>query len=189
MPLNGTQLRKVLEQDAAKDLGRKLKSNIAVSPEEAKSKITRAIEAAFPGESRTTEANVDQVAKHIDVVLKIKRPDEEDAPQIDTGKAAKDAMDEIKGRDAKMAQAVRMVFNETANGRSAPGTTGIKHIHVGGNAKMNLLFKGKVVLGVVDGHMDRNMSPSVASEADKVAGRARQTTVDVEVEGNEVRKA
>lgn len=188
MSLNGTQLRKVLEQDAAKDLGRKLKNGIAVSPEEAKSKITRAIEAAFPGESRTTESNVDQVAKHIDVVLKIKRPDEEDAPQIDTGKAAKDALSEIRGRDAKMAQAVRMVFNETAGGRTAPGTTGIKHIHVGGNANLNLLFKGKVVLGIVNGHMDRTMSPSVRSEADTVAGRARQTTVDIEVEGNEVRK-
>lgn len=186
MTLNPGQLSKVLKQDAAKDLGRKIKNGVAVADYEVKAKITKAIDAAFPDEGRATEAHIQQVAEKIDDILKVQKQEEE--TKVDTGKVVKDAWDEVKGRDAKMAQAVRMVITGTARGRTAPGTTGIKHIHVGGNAKLNLLFKDDLVLGIVNGHLDNKMPPTARSEADSVAGRVRQTTVDIQVVGNEVKK-
>ena len=65
-----------------------------------------------------------------------------------------------------------MVFDNTADGRSAPGCTGVNHIHVGGKTK-NLLFdtNTSVVLGIVYGHMDKGMSTLTSNQVSKILNR------------------
>lgn len=84
-------------------------------------------------------------------------------------------LDEVSPPDLKMAQALRTVFKQLSEGRTAPGATNINHIHVGGNAQKNLLFdvggNPWVVLGVVNGHMDKSASPSVKAQESRVCSR------------------
>lgn len=195
MSLTNSQISKVVKHDEVKRLVNTLSApNTAIAPSAAYELIANAIKATL-GEDRATRDNLQQVATGIYRKLDRLPPPppaggaEEEAPS--RGKAAKDALDEIKGKDKKMAQAVRMVIDNTADGRSAPGATGINHIHVGGNARLNLLFhkSSRLVLGVVNDHMDSKMAPATRSEIDRVVGRKTGSKVDIEVDGDTVKKA
>ena len=102
-----------------------------------------------------------------------------------------DAVSEIAGSDAVLAKAVTMVFNQSARGRTAPGTTNVNHIHVGGNAQLNLLFDAVsyTVLGLVNGHMEKNMPSSVRNEADKVTKRFGGKSVAMMIDGDNIMRA
>lgn len=106
------------------------------------------------------------------------------------GLVVKAAVDDLVGKDPDLAGAVRMVFNKTAKGRTAPGTTSVNHIHVGGNAQLNLLFDTVTytVLGLVNGHMEKGMSPTVSNEANRVMQRLGTTTVTLVVEDVTIRR-
>ncbi|MDA1265779.1 MAG: hypothetical protein O2816_11925 [Planctomycetota bacterium] len=107
------------------------------------------------------------------------------------GQVHLEAVAEISGNDKVLAGAVRMVFNRTAKGRSAPGTTNVNHIHVGGNAQLNLLFDSisYTVLGLVNGHMDSKMKTSIRNEADKVAQRFGGQTKTMLIDGDTIQSA
>lgn len=107
------------------------------------------------------------------------------------GQVVTAAVDEMLSGDAVLAGALRMVFNRTAKGRSAPGTTTVNHIHVGGNAQLNLLFDSVsyTVLGLVNGHMEKGMSPKVGNEAARVMKRFGTQTATLVVEGDSIRRA
>jgi hypothetical protein len=157
--------------------------NYAVQQDIIKAKISEAIKSAFP--DRVTDENIRWVAQQVgtpwgNVVTPV---------AFTEGSAYREAVAEIEGTSAVMAQAVKMVFNRTAAGRTAPVTTNINHIHVGGNAQLNLLFDSltATVLGVVNGHMDSTMSPTVSAAAARVARRRGGTTVRVRVTGSEVK--
>lgn len=77
--------------------------------------------------------------------------------------------------------ACRMIFNGTAAGRSAPGTTGVNHIHVGGDGSYNILFtvEDRVVLGFVNGHMDRGSSKTIKNEEARVMSRKGEAPLKV----------
>jgi hypothetical protein len=157
--------------------------NQAVSQSIIKSKIKQAIESAFP--NRATETNIRWVANDIGIFYgQVYKPQ-----SIESGKVHKNAVAEIRGNDKHMAQAVRMIFQGTAKGRTAPGTTGINHIHVGGYGTKNILFdnQNKVVLGVVKGHIQKNMSILVRSQVDKVNKRKGGTTQNMQVVGDVVK--
>lgn len=143
--------------------------------------IEQAIQSAYP--DRATVANINWVAKKIGLTWKIPSQPIE----LCLGRVHQLAVAEIEGHDALMAQAVRMVFNKTANGRSAPGTSGINHIHVGGNGQLNLLFDlaSATVLGVVNGHIDSKTKNALLSSA-KVASRQGGPTVQMQVSDNTI---
>jgi hypothetical protein len=107
------------------------------------------------------------------------------------GRVHTEAMGEIEGHDKVLAKAVTMVFNKSARGRSAPGTTNVNHIHVGGNAQLNLLFDtvSYTVLGLVNGHMDKNMSPSVSNQATKVSQRYAGSSVSMVIDGDNIMRS
>lgn len=104
------------------------------------------------------------------------------------GKVHVAAVPEIEGNDKVLAKAVAMVFNQSARGRTAPGTTNVNHIHVGGNAQLNLLFDAVTytVLGLVNGHMDKNMSPVVANQASTVSGRYGGNSISMIIDGDNI---
>lgn len=81
------------------------------------------------------------------------------------------------GTDSALMAEVKKVFEASAGGRSAPNTS-VKHIHVTGSGKKSLLFDPdkKMVLGVVNGHMEKGMPPTVASQAEKVTARKGGTS-------------
>lgn len=86
------------------------------------------------------------------------------------------AESEIYVNDKKLAQALKMVARGNS-GRSGPKVDGIKeysHIHVGGNAKYNLLFQPakKLVLGTLNFHLDSSNSDSQKKKIKKVAARS-----------------
>ena len=87
-----------------------------------------------------------------------------------------------------LAQAVRMIFGGTAEGRTAPGSTGVNHIHVGGHGTLNILFDtgNKTILGLVHGHMDNEMSDVVKREATKVSKRKGGDSVQMRLQGNTI---
>ena len=96
-----------------------------------------------------------------------------------SGKVHPDAVDEIGRINAAMRSALTAVFSKTLSGRSAPGTTRVNHFHVGGIGTQNLLFyvpaddsQPYVVLGFVEGHMDKSMSATIRQQAKRVDGRA-----------------
>lgn len=117
------------------------------------------------------------------------------AAKVLIGLVHPDALDEVNTGDANMAQSLRMIFGNTATGRTAPGIGGVNYIHVGGNAQENIVFDitgaDYVVLGVVDGHMDGTMSPSVKIMATKVAGRksSKNTAERYKLDGNSLKEA
>jgi len=111
--------------------------------------------------------------------------------KVAEGLVHEDAVSEIEGGNAVMAKAVTMVFNKSAGGRTAPGTTNVNHIHVGGNAQLNLLFDTitYTVLGLVYGHMDKNMTTSIRNQADKVTKRFANRSVAMLVDGDNIMRA
>ncbi len=110
------------------------------------------------------------------------------------GKVHPDAVDEVNTGSKAMGQALRAIFKKTAKGRSAPGTTGVNHIHVGGNAHDNVLFDTTTdpwtVLGTVDGHMDSSAPPTVKSQEKRVMDRqkTKSTAVVYKMEGDGIVK-
>jgi hypothetical protein len=148
-------------------------------------KIEQAIRSAYP--DGATEDNIRWVATEVDTPW----GDAYRAPVQSLGQVHAQAVAEIEGSSPQMAQAVRMVFNNTADGRSAPGTSGINHIHVGGNAQLNLLFDSAngTILGIVNGHMESQMKASLHTEANKVSSRKGGATVKMKVSGNTVSQA
>ena len=83
---------------------------------------------------------------------------------------------EILVKDKKLAQAVGIMARGD-NGRAGPKEKGIdqyNHIHIGGNAKWNLLFdvKTRVILGTIDFHIDKKNSDSEKEKVKAVAGRS-----------------
>jgi hypothetical protein len=158
------------------------KRSIPVSQDTVRLKIKQAIQSAF--QDRGTETNIQWVADKKGIFYgQVPRQ-----TRAATGKVHVDAVAEVRGTDAHMAKAVRMIFQGTAKGRSAPGTTGINHIHVGGYGTKNILFdtRTNVVLGVVDGHMEKGMSSMVRSQASQVNGRKGGNTRAMKVVGNTV---
>lgn len=111
------------------------------------------------------------------------------AVMVDHGMVHPSAVNEIGRLTPGMIQALKMVFNKTATGRSAPGTTNVNHIHVGGNAQENLLFHVApgngpyVVLGVVNGHIDRSAPPAIRALAQTITMRAGQAANQMRVNG------
>jgi hypothetical protein len=151
-----------------------------------RAKIAEAIRAKLSADS-VTESNIRDVANNNTIFY-----GQQNAPAYlrDTvGRVAAAAVSEVEGHDVAMAQALRMIFNRTANGRTAPGTTGINHIHVQGNAQLNILFDATsyVVYGVVNGHMDSGMTSSIRNQADRVGSRKNQPgTVEIKVVGSQI---
>jgi len=92
-----------------------------------------------------------------------------------TVQAVSAAEGELLVNDKKLAQALKMVARGD-KGRSGPAEDGIKkynHIHVGGNAKDNLLFQPgkKLILGTLNFHLDSSNSKSQKAKIKAVAGR------------------
>ena len=87
--------------------------------------------------------------------------------------------DDFIGEGKKMAQALKMALR--GDGRDGPKEEGVaqyKHIHVGGNAKLNLLFRqsNNLVLGVIDFHIESGNNKSQKAKVKKVAGASGSTT-------------
>jgi len=92
-------------------------------------------------------------------------------------------------KDKKMAQALKMVATGI-KGRAGPVEKDIKeynHIHIGGNAKYNLLFQPgkKLVLGTLDFHLDSSCSEAQKKEIKKVAARGGGT-VTLVISGDDI---
>ncbi len=92
-----------------------------------------------------------------------------------TIQAVSAAEGELLVNDKKLAQALKMVARGD-KGRSGPAEDGIKkynHIHVGGNAKDNLLFQPakKLILGTLNFHLDSSNSKSQKAKIKAIAGR------------------
>ncbi|MBC7477131.1 MAG: hypothetical protein H7317_03440 [Pseudorhodobacter sp.] len=92
-------------------------------------------------------------------------------------------------KDKKMAQALKMVASGT-KGRAGPAEKDVKeynHIHIGGNARYNLLFQPgkKLVLGTLDFHLDTSCSDAQKKEIKKVAARSGGT-VTLVISGDEI---
>ncbi len=155
MPLTSSQYAQIQNHVALAWLRHKVHDQKqAVAQDIIKLKITEAINSALAG--RATDDNIRDVARRIDVPYgNVFTP-----PRMAQGLAHPAAVGEIEGTDGAMAATVTMVFNRTAGGRSSPGTSGINHIHVGGNAHQNLLFDAMsyVIYGVVNAHMEGSLS-------------------------------
>lgn len=98
-----------------------------------------------------------------------------DAKKEITVQAVSAAESELLVNDKKLAQALKMVARGD-KGRSGPKEDGIKeynHIHIGGNAKYNLLFQPgkKLVLGTLNFHLDSSNSSSQKNKIKQVAAR------------------
>ena len=101
------------------------------------------------------------------------------------------AENEIVIKDKKLAQALKAVARGD-KGRTGPKDGDLpefNHIHIGGNAKWNLLFnpKNKVVYGTVDFHIDSGMAKSQQEKVKKVAKRSGGK-ITVIVNGDDIRK-
>ena len=83
-----------------------------------------------------------------------------------------------------------MIFGQTAEGRTAPGVTGINHIHVGGSGSLNILFvvSNYTILGLVDGHLDKAMSPTTKQQNARVCNRVGGNTVEMRLQGDKISK-
>ncbi|MFL4470922.1 hypothetical protein ACERZ8_13920 [Tateyamaria armeniaca] len=99
------------------------------------------------------------------------------------------ARKELVGTDAKLAQALVQIAT------GVPGRTGPKdkdvpkfnHIHIGGNAKNNVLFQPntRVVLGIIDFHIEKSNNKQQKEAVKKVAERSGAKTT-LKVEGSKV---
>ncbi|MEN0056788.1 MAG: hypothetical protein AAGC65_24130 [Mucilaginibacter sp.] len=157
-----------------------------LNPSAIKAKLAEAIRMRL-GPASATDSNIQDIAdnngihygRHVSPVYL----------QELSGQVVAGAVSEVQGHDVAMANTLRMIFNRTANGRTAPGTTGVNHIHVGGNAQLNILFDATtyVVYGIVNGHMDAKMSSSIRNQADRVLARRNQLSlVEMRVVGSHV---
>jgi hypothetical protein len=168
-------------------LREKAARNQAIHQDTIKSKISEAIRSVPEFANRVTDDNISWVADQVRTPWgNVYTP-----PAVTSGSAHVAAVTEISGSDPDMAQAVRMVFERTAGGRSAPGTTHVNHIHVGGHGTLNLLFDTTTytVLGIVNGHMDGAMSPAVQNQAQRVTARLGGNTVQMNIQGNTVEQS
>ncbi len=151
MPLTSSQYALIQNHAALAWLRQKVQvQRQAVAQDIIKLKISEAINSALLG--RATDDNIRDVARRIDVPYgSVFTP-----PRMAQGLAHPAAAGEIEGNDAAMAATVTMIFNRTASGRTSPGTSGINHLHVGGNANQNVLFDAAtyVIYGVVNAHME-----------------------------------
>jgi hypothetical protein len=96
-----------------------------------------------------------------------------------TVKAVSGAKAELVGKDKGLAQALTMVARGE-KGRAGPKEEGVKqynHIHVGGNAQVNLLFQpaSKLVLGVLGFHLEKGLDKGKIDKIKKVASRSGST--------------
>ncbi len=107
-------------------------------------------------------------------------------------KVVSGAVSEVLIKDAKMAQALTMVAQGN-KGRAGPkeeGTKEYSHIHIGGNAKENLIFQPgkKLVLGVLNFHLDSENSKSQKEQTKKVASRSG-AVVELKIINKEITRA
>jgi hypothetical protein len=154
MPLTSSQFVQIQSHPALDWLRDKVARNQAVGQDIIKLKITEAINSKLVG--RATEDNIRDVANRIKVPYgNVFVP-----PVIVEGYVHPEAVAEVEGTDSGIAEAAKMIFNGTAGGRTSPGTTGINHIHAGGNAHVNVLFDATtyVIYGVVYEHMEGGLS-------------------------------
>ena len=81
-----------------------------------------------------------------------------------------------------------MIFGQTAEGRTAPGVTGINHIHVGRAGSLNILFVvcNYTILGLVDGHLGKAMSPTTKRLIASVCKLAGGNTVEMRLQGDKI---
>ncbi len=101
------------------------------------------------------------------------------------------AENEIVVQDKKLIQALKMVARGN-NGRSGPIERGVPencHIHVGGNAKYNLMFQPgkKLILGTINFHIDSSNSDSQTKKVIKVAKRGG-SKFTIAIRGDEIVK-
>ena len=92
-----------------------------------------------------------------------------------TIEAVATAKDELIGTDKKLAQALKAVARGD-KGRAGPKDAEIdeyNHIHIGGNAKSNLVFQPakKLILGTLNFHLDSTNNKAEKAKIKKVAGR------------------
>lgn len=92
-----------------------------------------------------------------------------------TIEAVATAKDELIGTDKKLAQALKAVVRGD-KGRAGPKEDDIdeyNHIHIGGNAKSNLVFQPakKLILGILNFHLDSSNNKAEKAKIKKVAGR------------------
>ncbi len=90
--------------------------------------------------------------------------------------AVASAKDELIGTDKKLAQALKAVARGD-KGRAGPKDDDIdeyNHIHIGGNAKSNLVFQPgkKLILGILSFHLDSTNNKAEKAKIKKVAGRS-----------------
>ncbi len=146
-------------------------------------KLTVAIEETFPKQNRTTDGAIEQLATAAGADWgSFYVPD-----MIVVGEAHIDAAPQLKGTDKLLAKALRSVFAGTGGGRSSPDSS-LEHIHIGGVANRNLVFDpaSRVVLGIVDFHMESGMNKGQKKQVENVEGRLGGTTTKLQVRGNTV---
>jgi hypothetical protein len=111
----------------------------------------------------------------VEKTTKMVAKEQADAKNEVTIDAVTAAESELVGTDKKLAQALKAVARGD-KGRAGPKEKGIdeyNHIHIGGNAKSNLLFQPgkKLVLGILSFHLDSGNNDQEKAKIKKVAGR------------------
>jgi len=102
-------------------------------------------------------------------------------------KAYTAARNELIGKDAKVCQALAAVVRGD-KGRTGPKEKDVEqynHIHIGGNANDNLLFKvqSRVVLGRLKFHLEKGLNDGKKKQIKNVAGRSGATIELTAVDG------
>lgn len=154
MGLTAQQFSKIKSHPNLEWLKRQHQLSRAVHQDIIRAKIKQAIESALPNSG--TEENISDVARKIGIFYgNVVKP-----PVVPEGLVHPHAVSELEGTDAGLASAAKMIFQRTATGRTSPGTSGINHIHAGGNAHVNVLFDADtyVIYGVVHEHMEGGLS-------------------------------
>lgn len=119
-------------------------------------------------------------------VSKEKFDDDDEVTEV---KCVSAARSELLGTDAKLAQALIMVATGV-KGRTGPKQKDVpkyNHIHIGGNAKYNLLFQPNngLVLGTIDFHIDKSNNTQ-QQEAVKAVATRSGSKVTLKVSGKKV---
>jgi hypothetical protein len=136
--------------------------------------------------NQLTDANLAWVLAQIGLVLAAPVAPAEVLPTA-IGNAATAGLAELVANDAALGRALRMVFNNTAGGRSSPNNPAINHIHVGGHGNYNLIFNIQtyVALGTVGFHLDRDMNNAQQNAVATVEGRNGGGTTELWVKPND----
>jgi len=113
----------------------------------------------------------------------------DDGDEVTEVQCVSAARSELLGSDAKLAQALIMVATGV-KGRTGPKQKGVpryNHIHIGGNAKYNLLFQPNngLVLGTINFHIDKSNNDQQQEEVKAVATRSGSKTT-LKVSGKRV---